>query len=169
MTRAAALVALCALGCVSGPPPRPVEPPGPPLPRSSIAVVVQAQAELDLSPEQLDQLASLDEQRERAAAQVRATHEEQGGGQAPAPPGARPPSAKGTQGRGANGGAGGSGIPHRGPLDDSAPPDLDGRLDDLDTQYYLQAEGVLTEAQRPRARELASGYRQQLFERRARR
>ena len=43
---------------------------------------------------------------------------------------------------------------------------LDAGLDDADTRAFLRAEAVLTPAQRDRAREIASGYREQLFERR---
>jgi len=43
---------------------------------------------------------------------------------------------------------------------------LDASLDDADTRAFLRAEAVLTPAQRDRAREVASGYREQLFDRR---
>jgi hypothetical protein len=39
-------------------------------------------------------------------------------------------------------------------------------MDDNDTSAYLEAEKVLTEVQRPRAREIASSYRQERSERR---
>jgi hypothetical protein len=39
-------------------------------------------------------------------------------------------------------------------------------MDDNDTNAYLEAEKVLTEAQRPRAREIASSYRQERSDRR---
>jgi hypothetical protein len=38
------------------------------------------------------------------------------------------------------------------------------RIDDNDAQAFLEAESVLTEAQRPRAREIAEQYREQLFD-----
>ena len=43
---------------------------------------------------------------------------------------------------------------------------LDAKLDDADTRAFLKIEPVLTPAQRERAREIASGHREQLFERR---
>jgi hypothetical protein len=43
---------------------------------------------------------------------------------------------------------------------------LEDRLDENDTKAYLDAENVLTEAQRARAREIASDYREQLYEQR---
>ena len=43
---------------------------------------------------------------------------------------------------------------------------LEARFDDADTRAFLKAEAAMTAAQRDRAREIASGYREQLFERR---
>jgi hypothetical protein len=40
------------------------------------------------------------------------------------------------------------------------------KLDDADTRAFLKIESALTPAQRERAREIASGYREQLFDRR---
>ena len=45
---------------------------------------------------------------------------------------------------------------------------LEARFDDADTRAFLKAEAALTPAQRDRAREIASGYREQLFDRRER-
>jgi hypothetical protein len=39
-------------------------------------------------------------------------------------------------------------------------------LDENDTKAYLDAESVFTEAQKTRAREIASDYREQLYEQR---
>jgi hypothetical protein len=39
-------------------------------------------------------------------------------------------------------------------------------MDDNDTQAYLEAENVLTEAQRPKAREIATQYREELWDQR---
>jgi len=44
---------------------------------------------------------------------------------------------------------------------------LEDRLDENDTKAYLDAEGVLTEAQKSRARDIASDYREQLYDERA--
>jgi hypothetical protein len=43
---------------------------------------------------------------------------------------------------------------------------LEDRLDENDTKAYLDVEGVLAEGQKSRAREIASDYREQLYERR---
>ncbi len=43
---------------------------------------------------------------------------------------------------------------------------LEARFDDADTRAFLKVEPSLTPAQRERAREIAGGYREQLFERR---
>jgi hypothetical protein len=38
------------------------------------------------------------------------------------------------------------------------------QLDDNDTRAYLEAEQLLTEQQRPRAQEIASAYREALYD-----
>ena len=43
---------------------------------------------------------------------------------------------------------------------------LEDRFDENDTKAYLDAEGVLTDGQRERAREIASDCREQLYEQR---
>jgi hypothetical protein len=43
---------------------------------------------------------------------------------------------------------------------------LEDRLDENDTKAYLDVEAALTEAQKARAREIASEYREQLYEQR---
>jgi hypothetical protein len=43
---------------------------------------------------------------------------------------------------------------------------LEDRLDDDDTKAYLDGEAVLTEPQREQAREIASDYRAQIYDRR---
>jgi hypothetical protein len=64
--------------------------------------------------------------------------------------------------------SGGSGHGrHRGgppPQSQSHPPDLLTQLDDNDTRAYLEAEQLLTEQQRPRAQEIASAYREALYD-----
>ena len=62
------------------------------------------------------------------------------------------------------GGGGQAGTPRRNPAKEQEA--LDARLDDADTAAFLKAEPVLTAAQRERAREIANGYREELFERR---
>jgi hypothetical protein len=61
------------------------------------------------------------------------------------------------------GGPGGGGGPHD-PLKEQRA--LEARLDDADTAAFLQVEPALSPAQRERAREIAAGYRERLFERR---
>jgi hypothetical protein len=73
----------------------------------------------------------------------------------------------GGRGRGMRGGMGG-GRPGAGAR--SSPPEsqqLRDKLDDNDTQTYLEAEKALTEEQKPKAREYASKYREALFNYRA--
>jgi hypothetical protein len=55
-------------------------------------------------------------------------------------------------------------TPRRDPV--KAQEALDARLDDADTAAFLGIEPSLTAAQRDRAREIATSYREQLFERR---
>ncbi len=72
------------------------------------------------------------------------------------------------------GGGGHGGVPPSGAAPAGAPrrdprreqQALEARLDDADTRAFLKVEPSLTPAQRERAREIAGGYREQLFERR---
>jgi hypothetical protein len=57
-----------------------------------------------------------------------------------------------------------AGAPRRDPV--KAQEALDAKLDDADTAAFLRVEPRLTAAQRERAREIASRYREQLYERR---
>jgi hypothetical protein len=71
------------------------------------------------------------------------------------------------QGMGMGGGRSGGGRHReRGAGGPSATPNADDKIDDNDTRAYLEAEGALTEEQRPKAREIASHYREQLYNRR---
>jgi hypothetical protein len=70
----------------------------------------------------------------------------------------------GGAGHGGGAGAAPSAPPRRDPA--RAREGLEARLDDADTRAFLKVEPVLTPAQRERAREVASRYREQLFERR---
>ena len=111
-----------------------------------------------------------------------------GGGRAPGmgmssgPGGFQLSPSGGGMGGGMGGGAGHGGAGHGGAGHGGAagaapagPPRRDAararealkaRLDDADTRAFLKVEPVLTPAQQARARELASRYREQLFERR---
>jgi hypothetical protein len=75
----------------------------------------------------------------------------------------------GMRGGGMHGGRMGGGIPASGSsgvrkTDRQAT--LEDRLDENDTKAYLDAANVLTEEQKGRARDIASEYREQLYDRR---
>jgi hypothetical protein len=67
-------------------------------------------------------------------------------------------------GHGGAAGAAPTGPPRRDPA--RVQQAHEAKLDDADTRAFLKAEAALTPAQRERAREIASGYREQLFDRR---
>jgi hypothetical protein len=149
----------------------------PPLPRSSIAAVVQQRAKLALTDDQVRDLEELDQAREKANAAIldevaqkekaaRAAASGNGGTTSGA-------AAGGSRGGGMRGGGmrGGGMGGRRGPPAGEAPhgadqPTVQDRLDENDTKAFLDAEQVLTEAQRDPAREIASDYRAQLYDRR---
>jgi hypothetical protein len=162
-------LALVVPACATKPPPAPAaaQPaaPLPPLPRSSIAAVVAHKTELALTDDQIRQMETIDLERERNDDKLR----ENGG--MPAKPKPVNPTPSGPPGGGAMGmrrGGGMRGGGHRGAMPGSrdAPPTLDDRLDESDTQAYLDAEKVLTDAQRDRARDIAEDYREQRYDRR---
>jgi hypothetical protein len=184
-------LALLLGACASPPPPpQPIAPAPnneaalPPLPRSSIAAVVLHRAELGLTDEQVGQMEQRDQQREGENAAVRAEMEKKGQSGPAAPSstsgaGSGGGAPQGMHGGGMGGGMHGGGM-HGGRMGGRSPASgssggkeadraatLDDRLDENDTKAYLEAEGVLTEAQQARAREIASDYREQLYERRA--
>jgi len=153
----------------------------PPLPRSSIAAVVQQRAKLGLTDDQVRDLEEID--RERAKADAAFTDEvaqKQKAAQAAGASAANGSPAGGARGGGMGGGGmrgggmrGGGMGGRRGPppasheaADGTAPATIQDRLDENDTKAFLDAEEVLTEAQRDPAREIASDYRAQLYERR---
>jgi hypothetical protein len=123
-----------------------------PTARSSVAAVLQHSNELALTPEQEDTLQRLDnelaDKNEALRAQARQHHDD-AAAQADSPP-------MGQRGRRGMRGSPGA---HASRPDGSA---LAGKLDDNDTQTYLEAEKALTDAQRPRARDYASKYREEL-------
>jgi hypothetical protein len=141
---------------------------------------VSRRAALGLTDEQVGEMEQIDQKREEENAAAREEVEEErkqattgrpagagsGGGPA-APQGMR---GGGMRGGGMHGGRMGGGIPASGSsgvrkTDRQAT--LDDRLDENDTKAYLDAENVLTEAQKGRARDIASDYREQLYEQRA--
>ena len=191
--RAACLGFFCALAlsqvaCASQPPPpQPIAPVSttqaalPPLPRSSIAAVVLHRAELGLTDEQVDEMEQRDQRREGENAAVREEMEKKGqkGSSAPSSTGG---SSNGSSPQGMHGGMGsgmhgagmhGSRMGGRPPASGSGggkeadrAATLEDRLDENDTKAYLDAESVFTEPQKARAREIASDYREQLYEQR---
>jgi hypothetical protein len=182
--------ALSQLACASQPPPpQPIAPvPAnaaalPPLPRSSIAAVVQHRAELKLTDDQVGALEERDRQREEENTVVREEMEKKGQ-KGPSAPSSRAGSGsggsapQGMQGGGMGGGMHGGGM-HGGRMGGRAPASgagggkqadraatLEDRLDENDTKAYLDAESVFTEAQKEAAREIASDYREHLYEQR---
>jgi hypothetical protein len=157
--------------CARAKPPAPVDVSSlPPLPRSSIAAVVQSRDKLGLNDEQVRRLEEIDQEREKADAVV---EDEADKRDQEAKATAKANNATGpipAGGRGGGGHAGGRGIrsgassAHHKAGDETATDQA--KLDDNDTKAFLEAEQVLTEGQRDAAREIASDYRAELFDRR---
>jgi hypothetical protein len=153
--------------------------PLPPLPRSSIAAVLEHREELALNDEQVTRLQNLDDElarsnqavrdeldrRKKEASQASSSSNDSSSGGDPFSSGGR---GGGMGGGGMGGGRmGGGGGRHRGGGNAAAAtPSADDKIDENDTRAYLEAEGTLTEEQRPKAREIASKYREQLYNRR---
>lgn len=163
--RPSPLLCLAALACASAPAPAPTAaPPDPPpivapasdLPRSSIAAILVHREELGLTPAQVEALSRRDEALAKEDASLRTRIAAAAGTSS----GSTPPAASaGMGGRRGRHSAQRSTTPaHR--------PDALTQLDDNDTRAYLEIEEqVLTEAQRPAAREIASAYREALYDR----
>ncbi len=149
----------------AGEPPAPGRPPV--LPRSSLAAVLAQRGALDLTPEQVKELERLEARlaREQDALRDAAARSAEGspGREAPRPP----QSAGAPQGPGMGGGKSRPPptVKPRGP--DPAEV-LRTQLDTLDTETMLSALELLPEAKREKAIEIASRYREQLFEQRER-
>jgi hypothetical protein len=143
----------------------------PPLPRSSIAAVLEHRGELGLSDEQVRKMGEIDAQRAKAQEELNEKGSEQHAQRQPsnARAGGGGMGMRG-MGMGRRGGMGGmGGYPRRGSGDDSqrAPVTLQDRLDEIDTKAYLEVEEeVLGDLQRPHAREIAEDYREKVYERR---
>ena len=121
------------------------------LPRSSIAADLLHREELGLAPAQVDALSHRDDAlaKEDEALRARVAAGSSTGTATPA----------GTPGRSGHHGG-------RRPQAQAHAPDALTQLDDNDTRAYLEVEEqVLTEAQRPRARRIASEYREALYDR----
>jgi hypothetical protein len=155
------------------------------LPRSSIAAVVLHRAELGLTDEQVDGMEQRDQQREAENAAVNAAVREEmekkgqkrssapsstgGSGSGGAPQGMHGGMGGGTHGGGMHGSRMGGRPPASGSgggKEADRAATLEDRLDENDTKAYLDAESVFTEPQKARAREIASDYREQLYEQR---
>jgi hypothetical protein len=165
-------------GCATPPPPPP-QPPLPPLPRSSIAAVLEHRQDLALTDEQVTRLQNLDDElarsnqavqdeldrRKKEASQSSTTKDSSSGSD---PFSSSREGGGGGMGMGGGGGRmGGGGGRHRGGSSATpATPSVQDKLDDNDTHAYLEAEGALTEEQRSKARDIASKYREQLYNRR---
>jgi hypothetical protein len=137
--------------------------------------VLAQRGALDLTPEQVKQLEQIQARLERSRDEAKEAL-------------ARPPDAQGSR---PGSGSAGSGAPPRG---GAAPPQggglmsggktrpspsiaaskespaqlLSQRLDELDTEAFLQAAELLPESKRERAIEIASRYRERLYEQRER-
>lgn len=185
-----ALAAMLAPACADDPPPPAATPatepapapakPLPPLPRSSIAAVILHRGDLGLTDEQIDTMEKRDREREEedralhadAEKRKKAAEDAAQNGQNAAPPSRAPGS--GMRGGGMGGGGmrgGGMGGGPRGGHGAASPgkpegESLEDRLDANDTKAYLDIEDILTPAQRDPAREIASDYRAQLYDRR---
>jgi hypothetical protein len=153
--RPASLLPALAVACASATP-SPAEssiaPAAVDLPRSSIAAVLLHRDELKLTPAQVGGLQQRDDAlaREDAALRARVSSGADSGATSSQP-------AVGTPGRGKHRGGHATQTQTRA-------PDLLTRLDDDDTRAYLEAEQLLTEEQRPHAREIASAYREALYD-----
>ena len=152
----------------------PADPPAstlpPLLPSSSVGAVLLKRSALELTPEQVKQLEQVQARlvRDQAAARDAAIHPPEPSGPANAPP---PPKATGAGGGGPGPGmSGGKTRPppniRTGGANQSLA--LEQRLDELDTEAFLKAVELLPEAQREKAVDVASRYREQLFEQRER-
>jgi hypothetical protein len=179
--------ALPVAACASSAPPaaavtaKPAD--APPLPRSSIAAVVLRRAEIGLSDEQVGEMEQIDQKREAEDAAAREELDrERKQAQSAAPAGGGggggSSASRGMHGGGMGGGMRGGGM-HGGGMGGRPAAAASGgakrtdrqgiledRLDDNDTKAYLDAEELLTDAQKGPAREIASDYRERLYQER---
>jgi hypothetical protein len=174
-----ALLFFVACGSAQAPAPPPRETAGPPLPRSSIAAILEHRDELKLTDEQVHGLQDLDNKLADNNGSI-TTEFGSRPDAGPAPP--PPPIGKGIHmgGAGSGGMSAGAGAgPGQkkpglvGGVHDFShkrqAPSVQDRQDDNDTRFYLRAEQeILTEEQREPAREFAEAYREALYDRRQR-
>ncbi|MFT3838488.1 MAG: hypothetical protein QM723_16035 [Myxococcaceae bacterium] len=120
--------------------------------KSSLDAVLAHAAELSLTEEQQRRFEELDARRDQQDQESRA--------RAKAAPTANEGSAPPSTGRRGRRGGGGGGSHGQASKD----PQLNQQYDDHDTQAFTVALELMTEAQKPRAIELASKYREELFD-----
>jgi hypothetical protein len=171
----ALFLALALPGCT---PPRPPPPlPEKPGEKSSVDVLLRHRGELALTDDQVARLEALEERRAAEVATLRDQLAELGkqlenkGGDRPADIGTGSGRTPGTGGRGMGGmgssaGSGRSGRPPPGTTHrQNELLRLTQKVDDADTRAFVDAVSeVLTAAQRPRAENLATVYREALFD-----
>jgi len=175
------LLAACAHApAEDAPSPAPTTPaPQPPLDHSSVAAVLAHRGELHLSDDQIQKLEGIDREllakNEAIRAEGSAVHKANttaSSVQRSDPSMTRPTTDPTASGAGRMGGGRGMGMGggHRrgsmggGAAGDSKHPDPESRMDENDTDAYFDAEALLSESQRPRAREIAEEYREQLYD-----
>ncbi len=161
-------ILLVSLGCAHAQPaPEPVPAPAPKpllLPRSSIAAVLLHRGELELTDEQVERLQARDDALSKAQLELRSQLQkrQQGSQQSGDRPKPAPSAAP-------MGGGHRHGQQLHNPPSENKPKGetLEEQLDDSDTRAYLEAEeDVLTEKQRDPARDIASKYREDLYDQR---
>lgn len=164
------------------PPPPPPAGSLPPLPRSSIAAVLEHREELALTPDQVQRLEEYDEKLAARNATLRegsaSAYTAAGSDAGPPAQGSTPSGQRGgvnmSGGRRGGGGMGmgrggrsGGGPRRNAPAEERSGESLEQRMDDNDTRAYLEAEEqVLDPGQRERARAIAEEYREKLYDRR---
>jgi len=158
-------------------PPVPAAPaPQPPLDHSSIAAVLAHRGELHLSDDQAQRLEEMDRdlraKNEAIRAEGSVVHKAPATASAPQqndPSMTRPTTDPTASGPGNTAGGRGMGRGHhRGAMGSAVQngkrTDPESRMDQNDTDAYFAAEALLSEGQRPRAREIAEEYREQLYD-----
>ena len=134
---------------------------------SSVAAVLAQRGAMQLTPEQVKQLEQVASrlEREQQVAREELSHPPDAPAGSSAPPPGKSP------GGGPGGGMGGAKSRPAPTVRSSGPSQaqvLQQRLDELDTQAFLKSVEMLPEPQREKATEIASRYREQLFEQRER-
>jgi hypothetical protein len=166
------LLAVLLAACASSPEERPASDaarPTPPAMKSSLAVLLEHRDELALGEAQVAWLEKREQQLGEENAPLRKTLEEafahRGEGAARGGFGGGGMRGGGMRGGGMRGGMGGGGA-HRGAMSEQRQRGRTALLEmqDNDTRAYTEAETQLTEAQKPRARELISQEREKLFQ-----